>query len=83
MKKYSNDVIPTIVDLGDGSYEFCFNQTTETKKDDMSGKSHTGYVSDIVTIKGIPNNTDIITALIKDGKTEMEANELAIELTII
>ena len=76
MKKYSNDVIPAIVDLGDGSYEFCFNHTTETKDE------HTGYVSDVVMIEGRPNKTAIISALIADGKTEVEANELTVNLTI-
>jgi len=82
MKKYSNDSIPAIVDLKDGSYEFCFNQTVETKIDGMSGKSHTGYVSDVVTIEGTPNKEAIISALIADGKTEIEANNLVVNLVI-
>jgi len=76
MKKYSNDPIPEIVDLGDGRYEFCFNHTTETKEE------HLGYVSDVVTIEGLPSKADIIFALIADGKTETEANELVINLTL-
>lgn len=81
MKKYSNDAIPAIVDLGDGSYEFNFNQTTETEKD-QSGTEHTGYVSDVVTIEGTPDKEAIISALIATGKTEAEANELVANLVI-
>lgn len=76
MKKYSNDPIPAIVDLGDVSYEFCFNHTTETKDD------RTGHVSDVVMIEGRPNRTAIVSALIADGKTSVEANELVVNLTI-
>lgn len=76
MKKYSNDAIPAIVDLGDGGYEFCFNHTTETKEE------HTSYVSDVVTIEGIPDKEAIIFALIADGKTEVEARELTNTLTV-
>ena len=70
MKKYSNDTIPAIVDLGDNSYEFCFNHTTEVEDD------HTSYMSDVVTIEGKPVKGDIISALIADGMTETEAIEL-------
>lgn len=81
MKKYSNGAIPAIVDLGDGRYEFCFNFTTETKEGEGE-VSHTGYVSDVVTIEGTPNKEAIISALIADGKTEMKANELVVNLVI-
>jgi hypothetical protein len=81
MKKYSNDAIPAIVNLGDNSYEFCFNFTTETI--DGEGESvRTGYVSDVVTIDGKPNQEGIIAALMADGKTEIEANNLVVNLVI-
>ena len=69
-------MISAIVDLGDNSYEFCFNHATETKDE------HLGYVSDVVMIEGRPDKTAIISALIADGKTEIEANELIINLII-
>lgn len=81
MKKYSNDAIPAIVDLGDGSYEFCFNHTTETKEGEGEG-AQTGYISDVVTIEGRPQKEAIISALIADGKTEIEANLLVVDLVI-
>lgn len=81
MKKYSNDVIPAIVDLGDGRYEFCFNHTTEIKDDEGKG-TRIGYISDVVTIEGTPNKDAIITALVADGKTESEAEALVINLVI-
>lgn len=81
MKKYSNDAIPAIVDLGDGGYEFCFNHTTETEKD-QSGVEHTGFVSDVVTIEGRPKKEAIISALMADGKTLSEANELVKDLVV-
>jgi len=81
MKKYSNDAIPAIVDLGDGGYEFCFNQTTETKDGEGEG-TQTGFVSDVVTIEGRPKKEAIISALIADGKTEIEANNLVVNLVI-
>lgn len=76
MKKYSNDPIPVIVDLGDGKYEFCFNHTTEEKED------HLCYISDVVTIEGFPNRQFIISELMADGKTEPEANNLVVDLVI-
>jgi hypothetical protein len=70
MRKYSNDIIPQIVDLGDRRYEFCFNHSTEQMED------HTSYVCDIVVVKGVPDRDNIIIALIQDGKTEEEANNI-------
>jgi len=81
MKKYSNDAIPAIVNLGDNSYEFCFNFTTETIEGEGEN-THTGYVSDVVTIEGKPDKRVIISALMDDGKTEIEANALVVNLVI-
>ena len=75
MKKYRHDPIPSIVDLGDGKYEFCWNFEQEQVED------HTSYSSDVVTIEGVFDKQAIIDTLILEGKTETEANELVINLT--
>jgi len=75
MKKYSNDPIPVIVDLGDNRYEFCFNHSSEIVMND-EGVSHTAYECDIVICEGTPDRSVIIAALIEDGKTQTEAEEL-------
>lgn len=66
MKKYSNDPIPSIVDLGDGKYEFCWNFEHEQLED------HISYSSDVVTIEGTPNRDAIIAALVAEGIEEPE-----------
>lgn len=76
MKKYSNDPIQSIVDLGDGKYEFCWNFDQEQMED------HVSYSSDVLTIEGVPNKQAIIEALIDDEKTEIEADNLVSELNI-
>lgn len=83
MKKYSNDPIKSIVNLGDNSYEFCFNiQQGLSEANGMNDiqAPHVIYMSDVVTVEGIPNKSSIIQALIADGKTEIEANELVKDL---
>jgi hypothetical protein len=74
MKKYSDDTIPQIVILGDGRYEFCFAQGSETTENE--GREHISYFADVVTVDGVPEKDAIISALMADGKTESEANEL-------
>jgi len=80
MKKYSDSPIPQIVDLGDGRYEFCFAQGSETTNNE--GREHVSYFADVVTVEGVPDEVAIITALMEDGKTETEANELLKNLTV-
>lgn len=79
MKKYSDSPIPQIVDLGDGRYEFCFAQGSKTTENE--GREHISYFADVVTVEGVPDEVAIITALMEDGKTETEANELLKNLT--
>ena len=73
MKKYSNDPIQSIVDLGDGKYEFCWNFEQEQVEE------HISYSSDVVTVEGVPDKQAIIDTLILEGKTEDEAIELTIK----
>ena len=75
MKKYSNEPIPQIVDLGDNRYEFCFNHASEVVKND-EGVEHTSYDADIVTCEGSFDRQIVIAALVEDGKTREEAEEL-------
>ena len=79
MKKYSDSPIPQIVDLGDGRYEFCFAQGSETTENE--GREHISYYADIVIVGGVPDKGAIINALMADNKTESEANELVKNLT--
>ena len=79
MKKYSDSPIPQIVILGDGRYEFCFAQGSETTNNE--GREHVSYFADLVTVEGVPDKVAIVNALIADGKTELEANELVKDLT--
>jgi hypothetical protein len=69
-RKHANDPISQIVDLGDGRYEFCYNQTTEQKEE------HTDYIADYVVCDMPVNRQTIIDALIEKGHSEIEANEL-------
>ena len=80
MKKYSDSPIPQIVILGDGRYEFCFAQGNETTQNE--GREHINYFADVVTVAGVPDKVEIVSALIADGKTELEANVLAKNLMI-
>jgi hypothetical protein len=74
MKKYSDSPIPSIVLLGDGGYEFCFAQGSETTENE--GREHVSFFADVVNVDGVPEKDAIISALMADGKTESEANEL-------
>jgi hypothetical protein len=74
MKKYCDSPIPQIVNLGDGRYEFCFAQGSETTENE--GREHISYFADVVIVDGVPGKDAIISALMADGKTESEANEL-------
>lgn len=76
MKKYSNDPIQSIVDLGDGKYEFCWNFEQEQLED------HISYSSDVVTIEGAPDKQAIINALTSEGIIEAEAIQLTYDLTL-
>lgn len=69
-RKHANEPIPQIVDLGDGRYEFCYNQTSEQIE------QHTDYIADYVNCAMPVNREVIIQALIDKGHTENEANEL-------
>lgn len=80
MKKYSDDPIPQIVILGDGKYEFCYAQGSETLENE--GFEHVSYYADIVIVGGVPDKGAIINALMADGKTESEANVLIKNLVI-
>lgn len=82
MKKYSDDTIPAIVDLGDGEYEFCFNHETKTETNDETNIEKTSYVCDIVVCEGMPEIGAIVTSLLSAGKTEIEANELVKNLVV-
>ena len=75
MKKYSNDKIPAIVNLGDGKYEFCFNHSSGIVKND-DGIEHTKYECDIVVCEGTPDRNVIIAALLQEGIPQEEAIEL-------
>lgn len=76
MKKYSDDPIPQIVILGDGKYEFCFNHQQQQEDDKIS------YYCDIVYVWGTPDKTNIKQALVADGKSDQEADELLKDLQI-
>ena len=70
MRKYSNDPIPSIVDLGDGKYEFCYNHSQQEVE------NHISYEADIVVCPMPVNRAAIIYALMQEGKTTDEANDL-------
>ena len=70
MKKYSNDPIQSIVDLGDGKYEFCWNFEQEQVEE------HISYSSDVVTVEGVPDKQNIINVLVLNGVSDAEAIEL-------
>lgn len=78
MRKYSNDPINQIVDLGNGKYEFCFNHFQQEVENE--GNTHISYEADIVVCEMPVNRDAIITALIEDCKTVEEANELTADL---
>ena len=80
MKKYSDSPIPQIVILGDGKYEFCFAQGSETTQNE--GREHISYFAEIVTVEGVPDKVSIVNALIAEGKMETEANELVKNLIV-
>ncbi len=79
MEKYSDSPIPQIVNLGDGRYEFCYAQGSETTNNE--GREHVSYFADVVTVSGLPDKSAIITALMEAGKIETEANKLVKNLT--
>jgi len=81
MKKYADSPIPSIVDLGNESYEFCYNQGIETSQGGMDNKIHTSHTADYVVVQGEPNKTNIVAEL-KKQMTETKANELVKNLTI-
>jgi hypothetical protein len=67
MKKYSNDPIPSIVDLGDGKYEFCWNFQQEQLEGRIS------YSSDVIIVEGnTPDKQNIIAGLIAEGLIEAD-----------
>lgn len=74
MRKYSNDPINQIVYLGDGKYEFCYNHAEQTIEEE--GNTHISYEADIVVCPMPVNRAAIIYALMEDGKTADEANDL-------
>lgn len=81
MKKYADSIIPSIVDLGNDSYEFCFNQGIETSTESMENKTHTSHTADYIVMLGKPNKENIILEL-KKQMTETQANELVKNLVI-
>jgi hypothetical protein len=82
MKKYSDSPITKIVILGDGRYEFCFNNETKIETNEETMAEKTSYVCDIVVCEGVIEKGAIVAALLSAGKTEIEANELVENLVV-
>ncbi len=82
MKKYSDDIIPTIVDLGNGYYEFCYNHVSKIETNEETMAEKTSYGCDIVVCEGMPQIGAIVVALLSAGQTEIEANELVKNLVV-
>lgn len=69
-KKHANETIPAIVDLGDGKYEFCYNQSQEQQE------NHVDHNADYIVLDMPVDKQVVIQALIDKGHTEVEANQL-------
>lgn len=77
-KKHSNDIIEEFVDLGNNTFEFCFNikQVEEKDNDNMFNINRISYVSDCILVEKLDSFDSIFEILMRDKYTVQ--NELNI-----
>ena len=66
MKKNSDSPIENIKDLGNGTFQFCYNQKTETVINPTDNTERISYSSDYTVVRGIPEYGNIVDTLICD-----------------